>query len=69
MDQKFLAVVETEPEPEPEPEPGWRSQMNDFDHEKMDVYVAVVAMLVQMVKRLGDPGTGTGTGTGTKGSP
>jgi hypothetical protein len=52
------AVVE--PEPEPEPEPDWRSQMNDFDHETLDVYVA---MLVQMVKRLGDPGTGSGSGT------
>ncbi len=29
----------------------------------------VVAMLVQMVKRLGDSGTGSGTGTGSKGSP
>jgi hypothetical protein len=28
-----------------------------------------VAMLVQMVKRLGDSGTGSGTGSGSKGSP
>jgi hypothetical protein len=71
--------------------------MTDFDHEKLDVYVAaidfvaladeirrlglvedsryvagrelllrVVAMLVQMVRRLGESGTGSGTGSGTK---
>jgi hypothetical protein len=34
--------------------------MNDFDHQKLDV----VAMLVKMVKRLGDSGTGSGSGSG-----
>jgi hypothetical protein len=57
MAKKFLAVVE--PEPEPEPEPGWRSAENDFDHEKLDVYLAA--------KRLG--GSSSGSGSGSKGSP
>jgi hypothetical protein len=60
----FLSV------PEPEPEPEWRGQMNDVDHETCPVgssCFAVVAMLVQMVKRLGD--SGSGSGSGSKGSP
>ena len=44
--------------------------MNDFDHERLDVYVAamllrIVAMLVQMVRRIAESGSGSGTGTGT----
>jgi four helix bundle protein len=31
-----------------------------------DLLVRVVAMLIQMVRRTGDPGTGAGTGAGTK---
>jgi hypothetical protein len=52
--------------------------MNDFDHEKLSpedaryqagrVLLRVVAMLVQMVKRLGGSGSGSGSGSGTKAS-
>ena len=51
--------------------------MNEFDHERLDVYVAAIDfvaladevvehLLVQMVRRTADPGSGSGSGSARK---